>query len=462
MKQYNSVGYQPEPSALNSPKKILIVDDDALIRLGLEKLVKKEGYLPFTAGSGKAALKKLEQEPPDIVLLDLKLPDSLDGMTLLEHIKKTQPEVTVIMISGQSELRGAVDAMKAGALDYLEKPIDFDRLKELLKSIGPKEVPERGEQHPDNFIFASDKMKKVVQLMERLALRSDITILVQGESGTGKNFLCRKMHQLSPRKDAPYVQIGCANIPDHLIESELFGYEKGAFTDAKHSKRGLVEMAEGGTVLLDELGEMPYAFQSKVLTLIDEKRFRRVGGLHDTTVDVRILAATNKNLAELVQAKKFRLDLFYRINVATIELPPLRERLEDIPIMVKGFLDSFCSQYNCEPKSVTDEAMKLLLEYGWPGNVRQLKNLMERLVVLTDSEVIDTAEVSPLLLTQERPAATDEEAMEMFAGVSLAEMERRHIKNALALAGGNQRKAAQLLNITRDTLRYRLKKLDLA
>ena len=458
-------------------KKVLIVDDEALMRFGLEKFVKQEGYATLSAGSGKKALELIEDHDPDIALLDLKLQDSIDGLDLLGIIRKTRPKMVSVMISGQTEIHGAVQAMKLGARDYLEKPIDFDRLKAVLESISQElDHTEQEDTTSDiDLSFASDKMKKVVAIMKRLALKSDLTILILGESGTGKNYLCQKIHEMSSRRDAPYVQIGCSNIPDHLIESELFGYEKGAFTDAKASKKGLIEVAEGGTVLLDELGDMPYQFQTKVLKLLEERCFRRIGGLEDTQVDIRILAATNRDLKLEVQDKKFRLDLFYRLNIATIELPPLRERPEDILVLINSFLNIFCAKYGACSKTISAEGLAILEAYPWPGNVRQLKNLVEKLVVLSDGEEISAAEINENLdapldgsgkqaagastasdLTKPPPASSLPEDL------SLEAMEERFITRALEKAKGNQRQAATLLNISRDALRYRLKKMKIA
>jgi len=463
--------------AASKKKKILIVDDESLIRFGLEKFVTKEGYEAVTAGSGKKALEMIEDHEPDIALLDLKLQDSIDGLELLNIIKKTRPHITAVMISGQTEIHGAVEAMKLGAVDYLEKPIDFDRLKETLDSI----VSESGDETGDDpaaaaeteETFNSPAMRKVQAITRRLAKNSDLTILILGESGTGKNYFCQKIHQMSSRRDAPYVQIGCSNIPDHLIESELFGYEKGAFTDAKASKKGLIEAADGGTVLLDELGDMPYQFQTKILKLLEERRFRRIGALEDTEVDVRILAATNLDLKKLVQEKKFRLDLFYRLNIATIELPPLRERREDIPLLTEQFLKIFSAKYGTGPKTLSADAAQLLLHYSWPGNVRQLKNLLEKMVVLSDGDEITADDVRDDLDTPvEIPAAPapagtaapgaagdDTDGYPLPEDLTLEAMEERFINKALEKTGGNQRKAAALLGISRDALRYRLKKM---
>jgi len=458
----------PSPSTAKTySPKVLIVDDESLIRYGLEKFVSKEGFTAFTAGSGTKALEIIEDKEPDIVLLDMKLQDSIDGLELLKIIKNSRPSIVVIMISGQKELHGAVTAMKLGARDYHEKPIDFDKLKDSLNALRD-EMNTGGESVGDgnDLFFASEKMQKVIAITKRLAVKSDLTILILGESGTGKNYLCQKIHQMSSRKDFPYVQIGCSNIPDHLIESELFGYEKGAFTDAKNSKKGLIEAAKGGTVLLDELGDMPYKFQSKVLKLLEEKSFRPIGAIQDIEADVRILAATNHDLNTQVQKKNFRLDLFYRLNIATIELPSLRERPEDIPFLVKTFMTSFCQKYDTSLKPITNEGMQILRNHNWPGNVRQLKNLIEKLVVLSDGEKITADEIKENLEDFSAPVAEpgpqDATGMTLPDNLSLEAMEEKFIKKALQRTAGNQRKAAKLLGISRDALRYRLKKMDIA
>ena len=444
-------------------KKVLIVDDDPQILIGLKKVVAKQGFETETAPSGELALRIIEEENPFMVLLDLRLDGSLDGLELLAMIKESRPEIKVVMISGQRDIHGVVEAMKSGALDYLEKPVDFTRLIDILQSSLSLDVnPFAGcGDVLDDFILTDDKMRKIAEIIQRLALKSDITVLVLGESGTGKNFLCRKIHELSPRKDFPYVQIGCSNIPEMLFESELFGHEKGSFTDAKAAKKGLIEMAQGGTVLLDEIGEMPYPFQSKILSLLEEKCFRRVGSLRDIHADVKLLAATNRNLHQLVQDKKFRLDLFYRLNVATIELPPLRERINDIPLLVNIFLNNFGEKYQCPGKIVAPDAMEMLKSYSWPGNIRQLKNLIEKMVVLSDEQVISIEDLSSNLLTQQQVEAEKMNQPEMPADLSLEAMEEKYIRTAMKLSGGNQRKAADLLKISRDTLRYRLKKLQI-
>lgn len=444
-------------------KKVLIVDDESIVRWSLKKFFEEEGFAAVTVSSGAKAIKSFEETVPDVVLMDIQLPDA-NGMALLKTIKEINPGTPVIMITGYADIRSSVEAMKVGALDYLVKPLDFDDLRRVMSSLKKDRQGPGISGGTDDFVFVSEKMREVVRIMERLATRSDATVLILGESGTGKNLLCKKMHELSPRRTMPFVEIGCANIPEHLIESELFGYEKGAFTDAKASKKGLIEMAEGGTIFLDEIGDMPYQMQPKILSLIEEKKCRRLGGLDYINADVRICAATNRNLMELVEARKFRLDLFYRLNVATVEMPPLRERSEDIPPLVRHFLDYYCRKYECPRKEMTQRALNLLREYRWPGNVRELKNLIEKLVIMTKGEEIDLNDI-PLNAfapkTTDMPKDLEIPDMGSHSGLALKAMEEAFIKTALKLADGNQRKAARLLDISRDTLRYRLKKLGI-
>ena len=448
------------PSAANQ-KKSLIVDDEAMIRLSLKKLFQKEGYSVLLASSGVSALKILEEETPEIVVLDVRLPDA-SGLDLLKTIKEVNSETVVIMISGHADIKSSVEAMKIGAYDFLEKPLDFADISKIIQTLG-KETPQPHRNvSMGDLVFASDAMKEVIRIADSLATKSDITVLVLGESGTGKNLLCKRIHDLSSRKAMPFVEIGCSHIPDHLLESELFGYKKGAFTDAKETKKGLFELAHGGTVLLDEIGDMPYQMQSKILTLIEEKRFRRIGGLDYLYADVRILAATNRDLPELVHAKKFRLDLFYRLNVATIEIPPLRDRRNDIPQLLAYYLNKSGEKYGIRPKGLSAGAIKCLQEYAWPGNVRELKNLVERVVILSKGEEITERDVRPCLFPEKKelmPVETSED--EHQKGTSLKGMEEALIKSAFELTQGNQRKTAELLEISRDTLRYRLRKMGL-
>lgn len=456
-------------SIKNSPK-VLIADDESVTRCSLKSFCEEEGYNAVSVGSGIKALKIVEEESPDIIILDIQLPDS-NGLELLKTVKEINPDIAAILITGYADIRGAVEAMKVGAFDYLIKPLDLEILRKILNSIRTNNSTYVKTSDMDDFVFVSDTMKEVVRIMERLAVRSDVTVLVLGESGTGKSSLCKKMHDLSSRRGKPFVEIGCSNIPEHLIESELFGYKKGAFTDAKIDKKGLIEMAQGGTVFLDEIGDMPYPMQSKILDLIEERRFRRIGGLQYLNADVRIFAATNVNLHDLVQAKKFRLDLFYRLNVVTVEMPPLRERNGDIPLIIDHFMKYYGEKYRSTPKGITPQAMEILQRYPWPGNVRELKNIVQRFVILAKDDEIDVADIPSSLLPQknhesqvekrEESHAEEPVGLSSYSGLSLRAMEEEFIKTALKLSDGNQRKAAKLLDVTRDTLRYRLKKLGI-
>ncbi len=463
----------PRRDPAKQNKKILIVDEAFLIRHSLQNLIEQEGFSVVTADSGLHAMQQFEDEKPDIVILDMRLPDT-NGLTLLKTMKEIRPSVTIVMVTASPDIQSSVEAMKIGALDYLEKPVDLEKLTAILNTL-KQEQPQVQAVTRASLAFTSGAMNEVLRITERLANKSDVTLLVLGESGTGKSCLCKTVHEISSRKGKPFVEIGCSAIPEHLIESELFGYEKGAFTDAKTTKKGLIEMAEGGTVFFDEIGDMPYAMQSKVLSLIEERKFRRIGGLQQIKTDVRIVTATNRNLHDLVQAGKFRLDLYYRLNVVTIEMPPLRKRIEDIPLLIEHYLKYFCAKYACETKSITAPAMAVLQNNSWPGNIRELRNLMEKLVIMSMETKIGVDELRSCIPEQTMDHAapkTPEEpcdvplkaAYSAHSGsncMSLKVIEEESIRAALRTTKGNQRQAAKLLEITRDTLRYRMKKLGI-
>lgn len=458
----NAEDMEASPQSFSAdPKKTLIVDDEALIRLSLKKLFEKEGFTVSTASSGSSALKVLEREMPEIVVLDVCLPDTT-GHALLKTVKEVSPETVVIMITGHGDIRSSVEAMKMGAHDFLEKPLDFGNISDILRTLRTCKTPLPKNCGTDDIVCESDAMKEVIRIADSLATKSDVTVLILGESGCGKNMLSRRIHEAGPRRGKPFVEIGCSNIPDHLLESELFGHKRGSFTDAKEEKRGLFELAQGGTALLDEIGDMPYQMQSKILTLLEEKKFRKLGGLDYVDADVRILAATNRDLPALVNDKKFRLDLFYRLNVATIEIPPLRERKADIPLLVRHYLCKSAERYGIRQKNISPEAMTYLGEYEWPGNVRELRNLIERAVLLSAKDEITKQDVHPpLLLAEKNNDLFRMDLNEFKKGMSLKSLEEAFIRKAFELANGNQRKTARLLDISRDTLRYRLKKMGL-
>lgn len=448
-------------------KKILIVDDDFLTRNSLQQFLADEGYGIITAATAMQAIHLFEENRPDTVILDIHLPDS-HSLTFLKIVKQINPSVVIIALSDGTDIQSSVEAMKMGAVDYLEHPIDQGKVLSLIELRKETAVAPSTNALRADFVYQSSAMKEIIRVVERLAAKEDVTVLVLGESGTGKSFLCRTLHELSGRRGRPFVEIGCSNIPEHLIESELFGYEKGAFTDAKTAKKGLIEMAEGGTVFFDEIGDMPYAMQSKLLNLIEERKFRRIGGLQQVGADVRIVAATNRNLHDLVQQGKFRLDLYYRLNVVTIEMPPLSARGSDIPMLVEHYLRCYSSKYGCASNSISPRAMEILKNYSWPGNVRELKNLMEKLIIMSKCERIDVDDLPPVIIanqgaalqkTQDEPAPLP--AKNATATLSLKVLEEESIRTALKATNGNQRLAAKLLEITRDTLRYRMKKFGI-
>ncbi len=462
-----------------SGSSILIVDDEDLIRISLQRLLRQQGFTVSTAGTALEALQRFEADRPEIVILDIRLPDS-NGLQLLRTLKENRPSVAVIMITANPEIQNSVEAMKSGAYDFLEKPIDLERLRSIINSLKRDRVVTKTLPTGESYISCSSAMDDVYRITERLAAKDDVSFLVLGESGTGKSFLCRMLHELGSRKKKPFIEIGCSTIAEHLIESELFGHEKGAFTDAKTSKKGLIELADGGTVFLDEIGDMPYSMQSKLLSLIENRRFRKVGGVQEVRVDVRIVAATHRNLHDLVQQGRFRLDLYYRLNVVTIELPPLRKRPEDIPLLAEHYLSWFGAKHQCPAKSVAPAAMDALKAYPWPGNVRELKNLMEKLAIMTRDDRIGMEDLPPEVLSRrgvpsipvpvppmegmiaDNPLLLRRRATDRIpASLSLRAQEEESIRTALRQANGNQREAAKLLDITRDTLRYRMKKLGI-
>ncbi len=455
----------PAPSLGNKNRHILVVDDEFLIRYTLQTLLQDEGYTVATAGTGAQAMHCYEEQRPHIIVLDIRLPD-INGLALLQQMLAIDPSVKVIMITASPDIPSSVEAIKNGAIDYLEKPLDMEKLKALLLSLY-REAGAETASLPGSFVFKSPVMTEIYRIAERLANKSDVTMLVLGESGTGKSFLCKTLHELSSRRDKPFIEIGCSSIPEQLIESELFGHEKGSFTDAKAAKKGLIEIAEGGTVFFDEVGDMPYPMQAKLLALIEERKFRRIGGLQNINADIRIFAATNRNLYELVQAQKFRLDLYYRLNVVTLEMPPLRARADDIPLLVQYYLKNYSEKYKCGDKGMTSRAVKMLQKHPWPGNIRELKNLLEKLVILSKTEKLDIGDLPEAIrMPKEAPVMADtilqlQEQLPVQATLSLKAAEEGHIRKALLMAEGNQRKAAKLLDITRDTLRYRLKKLGI-
>ncbi|RJP72401.1 MAG: sigma-54-dependent Fis family transcriptional regulator [Candidatus Abyssobacteria bacterium SURF_17] len=451
--------------------RILIVDDEHLIRWSLEKDLSQAGYDTRQAASGEEALAMIEENEPDVVLLDLRMP-GIDGFEVMERSVKKDMHPLFIIVTGTADVKTAVRAVKEGAVDYICKPFDIEDVK-LRIEMAMETARVRRELSTlkdelktlygfENIVGDSPVMKEVFATVEKVAASKFTTVLLQGESGTGKDLIARTIHSLSDRAQAVFLDINCSAFPETLLESELFGHERGAFTGARSTKKGLFELADGGTIYLDEIGDMPLTLQGKLLKAIETKRFRRVGGTVEIQVEVRIIAATNKNLQAEVNAQRFRNDLFYRLRVIPIHIPPLRERTEDIPGLVEFFLARFNADLKKDVKGISQEALKLLKNYPWPGNVRELKNIIERVLILETSETIE-AENLPPEITNYSHASPAEKVVEHFPaeGLSLREVEKDLIAKALAKANGNQSRAAELLGISRDTLRYRMQKFGL-
>jgi DNA-binding NtrC family response regulator len=442
---------------------ILIVEDEDTQRSLLGGLLKKEGYNTKEAGDGDAATKIFKEETLEIVLLDYKLPD-IDGLTLLKRLREMNPEVEVIMITAFGSIENAVDALKAGASEYLTKPIDIDDLLFKIKKIEEKKhlIHEnrvlketlKDRFKSEAFIYSGEKMYEVASLIIRVA-KTDSTCIIEGESGVGKEVVVNLIHESSERKNQPLVKVNCAAIPETLLESELFGYERGAFTGAYQRKIGKFELANKGTVFLDEIGDISPLLQSKLLRVIQEKEIERLGGLHPIKVDVRIIVATNKNLDEEVKRGTFREDLYYRLNVVNIQIPPLRERKEDIPLLIDFFLKRFNDKHKREIRGFTREARDMLIKYDYPGNVRELENIIERATVLTRGDHISKEDL---------PALSDkvEPSLEGSMNEVVETMEKRMITEALVNANWVQTRAASSLGISERMLRYKIKKYNIA
>ena len=443
---------------------VLIVDDEELVRWSLRERLRKDGYTVLESGTVASAIEKLTPAV-DLVLLDQRLPDG-DGLTLLRQIKESSPDTLVILMTAFSTVENAVAAMKHGAYHYLNKPFNLDDVsavveKALETSRLRREVRMlRGSQSRDYgfdaIIGSSSAMVEAKSLLERIAASPATTVLLTGETGTGKDLAAKAIHFNSERASKPFVNITCSALPEQLLESELFGHERGAFTDARQQKRGLLETADGGTVFLDEIGEMTPGLQAKLLRFLEDRTFKRVGGLNDIRVDVRVIAATNRSLDDEVRAGRFREDLFYRLQVMPVRLPPLRERVGDIRLLVAHYIDRYNREFRKRVRGLQPGAQAMLDQYRWPGNVRELRNAIERAMLLADHGLLGAEDFATL-----SKAATPATFRLPPEGVDLETVERQLVMQALQRAGGNQTQAGHLLGINRDQVRYRIEKFGL-
>lgn len=451
-------------------KKILIVDDEKLIRWSLKEKLMEWNLEVIEAEDGRSAQHLLEEEAPDLVMLDVMLPDK-KGTILLEEFKKQWPDLPVIMITAFGVIDDAVTAMRRGAYDFITKPINYTKLQSTIKNaletaslkekIAYYEQKEKKAFDISQVVISSRPMHQIMDMVQKIAQSEASIILLQGESGTGKDLLAQAIHHLSRRKNAPYVVINCSAIPENLMESELFGYEKGAFTDAKQRKKGQIELADGGTLFLDEISTLNLNLQAKLLRFLETHTFKRVGGLKDIEVDIRVIATTNHDLEEASQNGNFRRDLFYRLNVCPISIPPLRKRKEDILPLANHFIHQYSQKFRKNIRGLDREAEKLFLEYSWPGNVRELKNAVERAMIFEERILISSSYL-PIYLNH-HATISQEGSPDKFSeeSLSLHDMEKKLLIKALRKAKGNKSKAARILHITRDTIRYKIKKFKI-
>ena len=448
--------------------QILIIEDEKLIRWSLRQRFEEESYQVDEAETGSEGLDKLTDNLFDLVMLDYKLPD-MTGLDVLRKVREKDQDIVVLMMTAYSNVEDAVEAMRLGAIDYVSKPFKMDalvltvnkalettRLKREIRDLRAKMQAEFGF---DRILGQCPAMKELFGLIRDIAASGASTVFLRGESGTGKDLVAKTIHYNSDRANRPFMNITCTAITETLLESELFGHERGAFTDAKQMKKGLLELAEGGTVFLDEVGDMPATLQAKLLRFLEEKTFRRVGGVNDIQVDVRVIAATNRDVNKLIDEGKFREDLYYRLNIITLDLPPLRERGDDIHLLSEHYVDAFAKEFRRPVKGQTKEAVKKLMQYSWPGNVRELRNAIERAVLLCKQP-----EVGPDDLVLGRNETTQSSATFELpqGGISLQAVEEQLVRQALARTGNNQTQAAKLLHLSRDQLRYRMERFGIA
>lgn len=453
-------------------EKVLIIDDSPEILTLFSGFLKEEGFEVDISPDGASGISKIEKKFYDIVLTDLRMPGT-DGMEVLKYVLENSPDSICIILTGYGTVKNAVEAIKLGAFDYLTKPVKTDEILLTFKraleyrNLKRENINLRKQLKKkyrfENIIGDNEKMQKVFEIIEKVA-DSDSTILILGESGTGKELIAKAIHYNSYRREGPFVPVNCAAIPSELLESELFGHEKGAFTNAIRTRIGRFELANGGTMFLDEIGDMSPGLQSKLLRVLQERQFERIGGIKTIRTDIRIIAATHQDLKLAVEQKRFREDLYYRLNVIPVHVPPLRERKSDILLLSHHFLDHFNKSKKKKIKGMTDEAMNLLLQYDWPGNVRELENTIERLVILVDNDIItppDLPEKFHTLFAVDYPKEAEIPAEGISLDTAVNEFEKKLILQALAKSGWVKNKAARLLNLNRTTLIEKIKRQNL-
>jgi two-component system response regulator AtoC len=473
------MGKGDSPTQTQSAKTILIVDDERSLRFSIGEWARDAGFHPLEASSGLEALERLRDQDVDAVVLDLKLGDE-DGMQVLRRMRELDATLPVIMLTGHGTVEHAVRATRLGAYDFMLKPPDLEHLEVVLRRALEharlrREVDHlrSGPTESQPMLGTSAGLRRVIQQLDKVAKSPAPTVLIQGETGSGKELMARYLHGRSARAAAPFIDLNCSAIPEQLLESQLFGHEKGAFTDAKHFRKGLFDLADGGTLFLDEIGEMASQLQSKLLRVLESRSFRRVGGHADISVDVRIIAATHRDLKRQVADGRFREDLYYRLSGIPIQMPPLRERRDDVPVLAEHFIARFCGEMGRPPARLHPDALRLLTAYAWPGNVRELKNVIER-VLLLEAEDDILPQHLPAELTGGASSAAAPSGSRPAGAIAgaptgepfppgvvrpLVEVEQMAIAHALGVCDGNKTRAAQLLGISRQTLRTKLKEL---
>lgn len=457
--------YKQDSIANIMTQKVLIVEDEPNARLGLAELISGWGYDTAVAQDGVEALERVQEWKPTILVSDLKMP-RMDGLTLLGKLGKIQGNLAVIMLTAQGSIESAVESMKLGAFDYLQKPVDPVRLKRLLISASSQQQAEREIERVrsnvretgvlGSLVGKSPPMQSIFTLIERIA-PNNVSVLITGESGTGKEVVARTLHELSGRSSRPFIAVNCAAIPETLIESEIFGHERGAFTGAVERRAGCFELAEEGTLLLDEIGEMPIATQAKLLRVLEDRTYRRLGSKAESQINVRVLAATNKEPASAIADGHLRADLYYRLNVFNIDMPPLREHLEDVPLIAEAMVRTMNERHSCNVTGIDALVLQEFSCYDWPGNVRELRNVLERAVVLRGSGMLGLQHLPPGFGTTRIAAVSDSSQVQMPVGTTVDEAERRLILRTLQSTGNNKTRAAEILGISLKTLHNKLK-----